>query len=347
MNKYYTLLGLTKNSSKEDIKKSFRKLAKKYHPDVSKEENAEDKFIAINEAYEYVLAVKEGRISAGKINRQPTQTSQNGQSTNQNSSKGQKKHRDPAYRWNSEEAREKARKKARMKYEEYLKTDEYKWSNSLFVVFKTAAVFIPVVIILTVAIIGGVVNGAVGFILGLLLASPLLFATYLAYDKVKDDEVLIAFKQLFSFGRTYKYVIGILSLIFLITCTLSSFFSVAYVVLAYFSVLGLNFGLKKLVNISALTPRFIVLGISPFIVNLFFAVNFIYLSDAQVEVYRFKYKGESGIVLENDTYDNQPWIRYFFDNKSMDGNRVKYYTAQGFLGVKVLQDFDFYWDYRR
>lgn len=48
---YYSLLGVNKESSSEEIKKSYRTLSKKYHPDISKEEDAEEKFKAINEAY--------------------------------------------------------------------------------------------------------------------------------------------------------------------------------------------------------------------------------------------------------------------------------------------------------
>lgn len=47
---YYKILGIDKSSSKEDIKKAYKKLAKKYHPDISKEANAETKFKDINEA---------------------------------------------------------------------------------------------------------------------------------------------------------------------------------------------------------------------------------------------------------------------------------------------------------
>lgn len=48
---YYEVLGIDKNASESEIKSAFRKLAKKYHPDVSKEENAEEKFKEIQEAY--------------------------------------------------------------------------------------------------------------------------------------------------------------------------------------------------------------------------------------------------------------------------------------------------------
>lgn len=49
---YYAILGLDKKASDDDIKKAYRRLARKYHPDVSKEANAEDKFKDVQEAYE-------------------------------------------------------------------------------------------------------------------------------------------------------------------------------------------------------------------------------------------------------------------------------------------------------
>ena len=48
---YYEVLGVSKNASQDEIKSAFRKLAKKYHPDVSKEADAEAKFKEIQEAY--------------------------------------------------------------------------------------------------------------------------------------------------------------------------------------------------------------------------------------------------------------------------------------------------------
>ncbi|MDO4701438.1 MAG: molecular chaperone DnaJ [Erysipelotrichaceae bacterium] len=49
---YYEILGLSKSASDQEIKKAYRQLAKKYHPDVNKEPGAEAKFKEINEAYE-------------------------------------------------------------------------------------------------------------------------------------------------------------------------------------------------------------------------------------------------------------------------------------------------------
>jgi curved DNA-binding protein len=48
----YTTLGINENSSASEIKKAYRSLAKKYHPDMNKDAGAEDKFKEINAAYE-------------------------------------------------------------------------------------------------------------------------------------------------------------------------------------------------------------------------------------------------------------------------------------------------------
>jgi curved DNA-binding protein len=49
---YYATLGVKKDSSQEEIQKAYRKLARKYHPDVNKDADAERKFKEIGEAYE-------------------------------------------------------------------------------------------------------------------------------------------------------------------------------------------------------------------------------------------------------------------------------------------------------
>ena len=49
---YYKTLGLSRTASQEEIQKAYRKLARKYHPDVNKRQEAEEKFKAINEAHE-------------------------------------------------------------------------------------------------------------------------------------------------------------------------------------------------------------------------------------------------------------------------------------------------------
>jgi curved DNA-binding protein len=59
---YYKILGVERDASEDTIKKAYRKLARKYHPDVSKEANAKEKFQEVSEAYE-TLRDKEKRAA--------------------------------------------------------------------------------------------------------------------------------------------------------------------------------------------------------------------------------------------------------------------------------------------
>lgn len=65
-NDYYTVIGLARDAAPDDIKHAYRRLARKYHPDVSKEKNAEARFKEIAQAYE-VLRAPEKRASYDQL----------------------------------------------------------------------------------------------------------------------------------------------------------------------------------------------------------------------------------------------------------------------------------------
>jgi curved DNA-binding protein len=65
---YYEILGVTRGADAEEVKRAYRKLARKFHPDVSKEKNAEDKFKEVQEAYE-VLRDNDKRAAYDQLGR--------------------------------------------------------------------------------------------------------------------------------------------------------------------------------------------------------------------------------------------------------------------------------------
>ena len=63
---YYKILGIARTATADEIKKAYRRLARKFHPDVSKEANAEARFKEVQEAYE-VLKDPEKRAAYDQL----------------------------------------------------------------------------------------------------------------------------------------------------------------------------------------------------------------------------------------------------------------------------------------
>ncbi|HID70729.1 MAG TPA: J domain-containing protein, partial [Desulfobacterales bacterium] len=55
---YYTTLGIDRNATQDEVKRAYRKLARKFHPDVNKDAEAEHRFKEIGEAYEVLQDIE-------------------------------------------------------------------------------------------------------------------------------------------------------------------------------------------------------------------------------------------------------------------------------------------------
>src|SRR5450755_2164036 len=67
---YYQVMGVARDATEAQIKQAYRKLARKYHPDVSKEKDAEARFKDVGEAYE-VLKNPEKRAAYDRLGQGP------------------------------------------------------------------------------------------------------------------------------------------------------------------------------------------------------------------------------------------------------------------------------------
>ena len=136
---YHEILGVPKTAGTQEIKLAYRRLAKKFHPDLSKDPDAHEKFILVNEAYEFLTSLKLKEI----------RTSQNKSQTSQ---------AEEIYKqWLRRErmkARARAAEEAKRKFNEFRKSPIYKTTQIIFTFYDILSMIIGVLIL--VAIVAGI-----------------------------------------------------------------------------------------------------------------------------------------------------------------------------------------------
>ena len=123
---YYSILQISSNANTDEVKKAYRRLAYEYHPDVSSLPNAREKFIEINEAYEYItnkLKLEADLRKAHNIDYDETAQSVI----------------DAWILQERERIRARARKYANMRYKNFTRTKEYKATAVLSNILSFAA----------------------------------------------------------------------------------------------------------------------------------------------------------------------------------------------------------------
>jgi len=131
---YYNILGISEKSGISEIKAAYRRLAKKYHPDISDLPNAKEKFILVNEAYEFLIKLKTTPPISDRIHSMDPRL------------------REELYRqWLKRErmkARARATQAAREKFEKFKKSPIYKTSQIIFTFYDYLSISIGILIIL-------------------------------------------------------------------------------------------------------------------------------------------------------------------------------------------------------
>lgn len=129
---YYEILGIPRSAGTQQIKFAYRRLAKKFHPDISKDPNAQEKFILVNEAYEFLTNLKLKEIRTRR-NKSQTPSSEE------------------IYRqWLRRErmkARARAAKEAKRKFNEFKKSSIYKTTQIIFTFYDVLSIIIGFLII--------------------------------------------------------------------------------------------------------------------------------------------------------------------------------------------------------
>ena len=127
LRQYLNILEVSPDSGILEIKRAFRKKAKKFHPDLNKDSGAQDKFILVNEAYEFLM--KHYNQPGFRSNKTP-----------------EERYRDWVEREKAK-ARKHAARQAQRQFEKYRNSKLYKTANLLYSIYDYFALIIGLIII--------------------------------------------------------------------------------------------------------------------------------------------------------------------------------------------------------
>ena len=331
MDNYYQILGLTPNASLAQIKNAYRTKAKLYHPDINKAEDAHENFILINEAYEYLIRIKDLRA---------------------------KTHRKTSSRndiedfwkvWQREEkrkARERAQAYARMRYEAYLKSDLYRTTeavNSVVDFFATAFIFVFVFVLPVLLYLE---HGQIALIIAAIIILPTAPLWLRFLIKTFDFGAVRSLFQLHNSSIRTKVIRLILftgvNLFIFLNIVLNSLVELKWIGISYLILIALAY--IATITISSRYKKYMVrLVIAPAMINCFFLINYTFSHSSQTESYWYTYNITGGmrlfasIRLENDKYNNYKGIRFFVNyHPIIENSYITYTFSEGLLGIRVV-----------
>ena len=168
----YEILGLTHTATQQEIKEAYRVLAKRYHPDVSKMANAEEKFIVITEAYEI--------LKDPEIRRRYDLTSA---SPNPKKTTGRERYEDTAYR---AAARKKAREASKKPYRK--REHEYFETYAAFLFPKMLGCFGLVLVAILIMFIAGIIFLYLGLDLGFVFFVWIILIPIIAINQINFND---------------------------------------------------------------------------------------------------------------------------------------------------------------
>ena len=342
MKEYYDILGLPVTATLEEIKNAYRQKAKEYHPDKNKAPEAEQKFIALTEAYKLLTALRTQGFS--RILR----TSVNKKQAREHFVKKQKAM-----------ARTRAREYADLKYEEFIASEGYQTKEAfaviiyhlLFLICFGLAFIMPLVLALKYGLTG--LFSSLGI---LLILSPFVFSVlgdfqYLSFKNLKES-----FQFLFKGFVLKSILLSAFNVWVLLRVGFQTLIPTNQLLLAYPLTSLVVFVLfrKKTKDSKIGSNYFRPLCLAPFVINVFLLTNYLFSSDARVEAYFFQQgyqkvyntHGNGGtqkttlITLENDRYDLYWGIRVFNNYEMLrTGRSIRYTFKKGLFGIRVVTDY--------
>ena len=342
ISQYYSVLGVTGESTIADIKKAYRTRALRMHPDRNKDENAHEQFILLTEAYEYLIKQK----NRSEL-KQQTITYEDWQTNYQ------------------DEARERAKKYARMRYNDYVNSDIFKTTEALNIIFDHIQLLFFLFIILGSPILGYYLEGTQGVVVGSIFSIIALVLTLKYWVALFSSKGNANFHSLWASiiligsNKAFQVIFTVLlNTIFFLRVTLNAALPSLAIISAFCLIsAGVYYLVKYLFHSNkSISSGIIGWCFVPALLNLFFLVNHCFSTNPHIEHYSFVhktrpfesyngktlYEKQSYIYLENNQYENIYWYRFFTDFESMkNSTEITYVFEDGLFGIKVLKSYEF------
>ncbi len=333
-----------------EIKAAYRKMARLYHPDVSKDPGAEEKFIALNEAYEYVLNRRTGKVY----------------------SEPQKKYQPPPkpvktreewVREQQEEARARARRHAQMKYRAFKNSSYYKNEMALEIIGDNIMFYSLIAFCLIPTIIGLAYDTAYGVVFSIvfgLAGRPIWRGAQKEESNIRLSLLFSAIFRIFNTKVFKLFVMIALNLFIFLKVVMHTLipFEITFILLlasiaAGYAVVRTSQRIKK----NAYTRSIFAFVVLPAIYQFLFVVNFLFAGSPTTETHRYRLKVTKTyhrnsnkpsidntpiLRLENDAYEKYLGIRFLWKPEQMQHSRyIRYHFAEGLFGFRVLRSYEF------
>ena len=312
------VLGLTEGASIKEIKSAYRKLALKYHPDRNSDPEAQQHFIEISEAYEYLI---------------------NGGATTVEKDIDEQEWDD----FRRSDARERAYTSSRMPYEEFIRTEYYKRHMEREYGFEAKYFLLSIFLVFVLPFIAYALWSPVAFIFIILfnlIAIPFTWSWLKRWREFNRSSLKLQLKNWRNYFM-HMFFLGMAFNIYLFSkYVFNTLIQISEALLIYAGAMIIVYGIFgiKHFNKRPLKQQFLAFFLTPFILNCFFMINFKWASNPVRERYHFESRSTTLIALDNDTYDEYVMMRWFMDSQSISGRRIIIYTiAEGPFGLRVVQ----------
>ena len=328
--RYHELLKVNQGASKAEIRRAFRALAKKLHPDRNKAPNAHKEFILLNEAYDHLMRQGSSQHRASAVNRSASEKKQ-----------AQKE-------WGNrkkEAARERARRHARMNYEAFKRTQFYRNGVAADVLYDYFWVCIASLILL-IPIVSFFVFDAkmlVPIVVVFIVLAAVPWNVFVR--KRTEHHIREVLPSLFIIFRTATFQVVSMTgfnLLVYFMCTFKTLVNFKLTLLLGIVLFAVPYGTWKWSDKKRTALWYGSIG--PTLLNVFFLVNFSFGGNDHVERYFYERNqinltGEEDgftIRLEHDVYDEYLGIRFFVPQKHESAYPyIQYHMQEGWLGFRI------------